>query len=52
MTEDGEPVEDTLDWYVQDSLGNLVAPARNKKEYENGGSSSTEGSWEAGVDGA
>jgi hypothetical protein len=38
VTEDGQNVEDTLDWYAQ--------------EYDNGKVVSTEGSWEAGVDGA
>jgi hypothetical protein len=52
VTEDGEPVEDTLDWYAQDSLGNLWYLGEDTKEYENGEVVSTEGSWEAGVDGA
>ena len=52
VTEDGEPVEDTLDWYAQDTLGNLWYLGEDTKEYENGEVVSTEGSWEAGVDGA
>ena len=52
VTEDGEPVEDTLDWYAQDTLGNLWYLGEDTKEYENGKVVSTEGSWEAGVDGA
>ena len=52
VTEDGEPVEDTLDWYAQDSLGNLWYLGEDTKEYENGEVVSTEGSWQAGVDGA
>lgn len=52
VTEDGEPVEDTLDWYAQDTLGNLWYLGEDTKEYENGKVVSTEGSWQAGVDGA
>ena len=52
VTEDGETIEDTLDWYAQDSLGNLWYLGEDTKEYEAGEVVSTEGSWEAGVDGA
>jgi len=52
VTEDGELVEDTFDWYAQDSAGNVWYLGEDTKEYENGEVSSTEGSWEAGVDGA
>ena len=52
VTENGEPVEDTLDWYAQDTLGNLWYLGEDTKEYENGKVVSTEGSWQAGVDGA
>ena len=52
VTLDGETVEDTLDWYAQDSIGNLWYLGEDTKEYENGAVVSTEGSWEAGVDGA
>jgi hypothetical protein len=51
-TEDGETVEDTFDWYAQDSAGNIWYMGEDTKEYENGKVVSTEGSWEAGVDGA
>ena len=51
-TPDGEKVEDTLDWYAQDSKGNLWYLGEDTKEYENGKVTSTEGSWEHGVDGA
>jgi hypothetical protein len=50
VTADGETIEDTLDWYAQDSLGNLWYLGEDTKEYENGEVVSTEGSWEAGVD--
>jgi hypothetical protein len=51
-TEDGEPVEDTLDWYAQDRAGNIWYLGEDTKEYENGEVVSTDGSWESGVDGA
>jgi len=52
VTEHGQPVEDTLDWYAQDSAGNVWYMGEDTKEYEHGKVSSTAGSWEAGVDGA
>jgi hypothetical protein len=45
-------IEETLDWYVQDKEGNVWYFGEDSKEYENGVVISTEGSWEAGVDGA
>jgi hypothetical protein len=52
VNEDGQLVEDTLDWYAQDASGNLWYLGEDTKEYENGEVVSTEGSWQAGVDGA
>ena len=52
VTEDGEIVEDTFDWYAQDSEGNIWYLGEDTKELENGKVTSTRGSWEAGVDGA
>jgi hypothetical protein len=52
VTEDGQVTEDTYDWYAQDSEGNLWYLGEDTKEFENGKLKSTEGSWEAGVDGA
>jgi hypothetical protein len=52
VTQDGATVEDTLDWYAQDSRGNLWYLGEETAEYENGQVVSTEGSWHAGVDGA
>jgi len=52
VTEDGQLVEDTYDWYAQDAPGNLWYLGEDTKEYENGNVTSTEGSWQAGVDGA
>ena len=39
VTEDGEPVEDTLDWYAQDSLGNPGISARTRRNTRTGKSS-------------
>jgi len=52
VSRDGELIEDTLDWYAQDSDGNVWYFGEDSKSYENGQVVSTEGSWEAGVDGA
>ena len=49
---DGELAEDTFDWYAQDSSGNVWYFGEDSKEYEEGEVVSTEGSWQAGVDGA
>jgi hypothetical protein len=52
VTQDGAVVEDTLDWYAQDSAGNVWYLGEETAEYDDGQIVSTEGSWEAGVDGA
>jgi hypothetical protein len=52
VTEDGEVMEDTFDWYAQDADGNLWYLGEDTTEYENGKPKTKEGSWEAGVDGA
>ena len=52
VTADGAVVEDTLDWYAQDADGNVWYLGEETAEYEDGQVVSTEGSWEAGVDGA
>jgi len=52
VTEDGELTEKTYDWYAQDEKGNVWYFGEDSKEYENGKVKSTEGSWEAGKDGA
>jgi hypothetical protein len=52
VSEDGQLVEDTFDWYAQDKWGNVWYMGEDTKEYEEGKVVSTEGSWEAGVDGA
>ena len=52
VTDEGGVVEDTRDWYAQDADGNLWYLGEETNEYENGKLKTTEGSWEAGVDGA
>jgi hypothetical protein len=52
VRQDGKLVEDTHDWYAQDSAGNVWYMGEATTEYENGKPKTTEGSWEAGVDGA
>jgi len=49
---DGELEEDTLDWFAQDTDGNIWYFGEDSKEIDGGQVVSTEGSWEAGVDGA
>ena len=49
---DGELKEKTFDWYAQDRQGNVWYLGEDTKEFEDGKVVSTEGSWEAGVDGA
>jgi hypothetical protein len=52
VTEDGALVENTFDWYAQDTDGNVWYLGEDTKEFENGKMAGTEGSWEAGVEGA
>jgi hypothetical protein len=52
VTEAGAVVEDTYDWYAQDSAGNIWYLGEQTAEYEDGKVVSTAGSWEAGIDGA
>ena len=51
-TEDGRVVEDTRDLYAQHRDGTLWYLGERTAEYRDGRVVSTEGSWEAGVDGA
>jgi hypothetical protein len=48
----GQIIEDTVDWYAQDSEGNVWYMGEQTAEFENGKIVSREGSWEAGKDGA
>jgi hypothetical protein len=52
VTVDGELAEDTFDWFAQDRSGNVWYLGEDSREYADGEVVSTEGSWEAGVDGA
>jgi hypothetical protein len=49
---EGEIAEKTFDWFAQDRYGNVWYLGEDSKEYEDGKPVSSEGSWEAGVDGA
>jgi hypothetical protein len=51
-TENGTPVEITNDWYAQDKDGNIWYLGESVRNFENGKFADTEGSFEAGVDGA
>lgn len=52
VSEDGEVVEDTEDWYAQDNDGNVWYMGEDSKDMKKGQVVSRHGSWEAGVDGA
>jgi hypothetical protein len=52
VTEDGEIIEDTHDWFAQDKWGGLWYLGEDTTEYENGKPVNKKGSWEAGIDGA
>ena len=49
---DGDLIEDTFDWYAQDGDGTIWYLGEDSCEIEDDVCVSTEGSWEAGVDGA
>jgi hypothetical protein len=50
--QDGELIEDTVDWYAADNAGNVWYLGEETAEYENGEVTTTAGSWETGIDGA
>ena len=52
VTDDGELVEDTFDWYAQDDAGNVWYLGEETAEFEDGELTSRAGSFEAGKDGA
>jgi hypothetical protein len=52
VTEDGELIEQTYDWYAQDDKGNVWYFGEDVTEYKNGKVTGHEGSWESGEDGA
>jgi len=49
---DGSLIEDTFDWYAQDTTGNVWYFGEDSKQYENGVQVGMEGSWESGIGGA
>jgi hypothetical protein len=51
VEDNGRVIEDTYDWYAQDKDGNVWYFGEATQAFKNG-TSSTKGSWEAGVDGA
>ncbi len=52
VEEDGETIEDTLDWYAQDIHGNVWYFGELAENYVDGELNNLAGSWLAGVDGA
>jgi hypothetical protein len=52
VSQAGVTLEETDDWYAQDSQGNLWYLGEDTAEYENGKLKTKEGSWAYGVDGA
>jgi hypothetical protein len=50
VTEDGELLEDTWDWYGQDSAGHVWYVGEDTAEYENGRFKCNCGAWEWGKD--
>jgi len=52
VTLDGETIEDTWDWYAQDSEGNVWYLGEDTCEFEDGVCVDEVGAWEWGVDGA
>lgn len=52
VTLDGVLVEETYDWYAQDSQGNVWYFGEEVNNYENGVLKDHSGSWEAGMDDA
>jgi hypothetical protein len=49
---EGTLVEDTFDWFAQDTAGNVWYFGEDTTEYDDRGRADDSGSWEAGVDGA
>jgi hypothetical protein len=52
VTEDGQLIEDTFDWYAQDTDGNIWYLGEDTAEFEDGELTTSAGSFEAGVDSA
>jgi hypothetical protein len=52
VTQDGKLLEDTFDWYAQDTKGNIWYLGEDTAEFEHGKVTTKAGSFQAGVDGA
>jgi hypothetical protein len=52
VSENGKPVEQTFDYYAQDSQGNVWYLGEDSRELKNGKMVRADDSWESGVDGA
>jgi hypothetical protein len=52
VEEDGEVIEDTVDWFAQDLIGNVWYCGELAQDFEDGELVSIDGSFKAGVDGA
>ena len=52
VEENGEVIEDTIDWYAQDMFGNVWYFSEISKNFENGELSNLDGSWQTGVEDA
>ena len=52
VSENGDVIEDTKDWFAQDIYGNVWYFGEIAQEFEDGELVGVEGSWEAGKDGA
>jgi len=50
--EDGSLIEDTCDWHASDNEGNVWYLGEDAQQWDHGTLVGTEGSWEAGIDGA
>jgi len=52
VEENGEVIEDTVDWYAQDQFGNVWYFGEIAQNFEDGELNNLDGSWKAGVDSA
>ncbi len=52
VSEGGNPIEKTFDWYAQDKQGNVWYMGEDARELRDGGFVKATDSWQAGVDGA
>ena len=48
----GQVIEDTFDFFAEDKFGNVWYMGEDTKQFKNGVQTGTEGSWQAGVNGA